>query len=185
MKHWSIGILVTTILFAAASSSFAQEASTNAVATYTDWTVYVETDPVQCWVASVLDTTDPSKSQATRDGQQLDVRREVRRDTTQLVVSYWPQLDRRGEVSFTGGYVFAPGSTVTLQIGEATFEMFTVDEMAWAASAQEDQQIVTAMKRGADAVLTARSARGTQTKDTFSLIGFTAAVEDADARCSG
>jgi|UniRef100_UPI00260F6E3D invasion protein IalB len=57
--------------------------------------------------------------------------------------------------------------------------------MAWAASAQEDQQIVTAMKRGADAVLTARSARGTQTKDTFSLIGFTAAVEDADARCSG
>ena len=41
------------------------------------------------------------------------------------------------------------------------------------------------MKRGAEAVLTARSARGTQTKDTFSLLGFTAAIEDADKRCGG
>ena len=35
-----------------------------------------------------------------------------------------------------------------------------------------------------DAVLTARSARGTQTKDTFSLMGFSAAVEDAEKRCA-
>ena len=39
------------------------------------------------------------------------------------------------------------------------------------------------MKRGAEAVLTARSSRGTQTVDTFSLLGFTAAVEDAEERC--
>ena len=40
------------------------------------------------------------------------------------------------------------------------------------------------MKRGTEAVLTARSERGTQTKDTFSLLGFTAAIEDAEKRCS-
>jgi len=39
------------------------------------------------------------------------------------------------------------------------------------------------MKRGVDAVLTARSTRGTQTKDTFSLLGYTAAVEEAEKRC--
>jgi invasion protein IalB len=55
--------------------------------------------------------------------------------------------------------------------------------MAWAASEQDDARLITAMKRGSDAVLTARSSRGTQTQDTFSLLGFTAAVEDADARC--
>jgi hypothetical protein len=32
-------------------------------------------------------------------------------------------------------------------------------------------------------VLTARSARGTQTKDTFSLLGYTSAVEEAEKRC--
>jgi hypothetical protein len=39
------------------------------------------------------------------------------------------------------------------------------------------------MKRGSNAIVTAVSSRGTTTKDTFSLLGFTAAVEDAEARC--
>jgi hypothetical protein len=34
-----------------------------------------------------------------------------------------------------------------------------------------------------DAVLTAESSRGTTTKDTFSLMGYTAAVEEAEQRC--
>jgi len=40
------------------------------------------------------------------------------------------------------------------------------------------------MKRGANAVLNARSGRGTRTQDTFSLLGFTAAVEEAARRCA-
>jgi hypothetical protein len=40
------------------------------------------------------------------------------------------------------------------------------------------------MKRGANATLTARSSRGTITKDTFSLSGYTAAVDDAAKRCA-
>jgi hypothetical protein len=45
--------------------------------------------------------------------------------------------------------------------------------------------MVTAMKRGANAMVTGVSGRGTVTKDKFSLLGFTAAVEDAEKRCSG
>jgi invasion protein IalB len=43
--------------------------------------------------------------------------------------------------------------------------------------------MLAALKAGSSAVLTARSARGTQTKDTFSLLGFTAAMEESEARC--
>ena len=39
------------------------------------------------------------------------------------------------------------------------------------------------MKRGAEATVTGRSGRGTRTADTFSLLGFTAAVADAEQRC--
>jgi hypothetical protein len=39
------------------------------------------------------------------------------------------------------------------------------------------------MKRGAEAVVTGVSGRGTTTIDTFSLLGFTAAIEDAETRC--
>ncbi|NCV18636.1 MAG: hypothetical protein EBW42_07685, partial [Rhodobacterales bacterium] len=46
-----------------------------------------------------------------------------------------------------------------------------------------DKKMVQAMKRGAKATLTGRSSRGTKTEDTFSLKGFTAAVEDASKRC--
>ena len=41
------------------------------------------------------------------------------------------------------------------------------------------------MKRGAEATLSARSERGTNTKDSFSLLGFTAALEEAESRCTG
>jgi hypothetical protein len=37
---------------------------------------------------------------------------------------------------------------------------------------------------GANAIVTGVSRRGTTTRDTISLFGFTASVEDAEARCS-
>lgn len=159
-----------------AGAAAAQEESDSRVAVETDWSVFVDEEPTQCWVVST-----PSESVNTREGVVVA----VRRSEILFFVSYWPEEGRLGEVSFTGGYPFAEGSTVTVEIGSSTFELWTEGEMAWAASEQEDAQIITAMKRGADAVLTARSSRGTQTVDTFSLLGFTAAVEDAEARCSG
>ncbi|WP_430449903.1 invasion associated locus B family protein [Rhodophyticola sp.] len=176
MKHWVLGALAATALSLSANGIWAQDQSSNRVNAETDWSVFVEDDPTQCWVVST-----PRETVNTRDGRVVA----VRRGEILMFVSYWPAEEKRGEVSFTGGYPFAPGSTVTMAIGSTTFELFTDGEMAWAASEQDDQRIVTAMKRGAEAILTARSARGTQTQDTFSLLGFTAAVEDAEARCGG
>ena len=175
MKQVFLGMAAAMIL--AAGPALAQdeaEESTNRVNQETDWSVFVEEDPTQCWVVSM-----PRETVNTRDGRVVA----VRRGEILFFVSFWPEQNRLGEVSFTGGYPFADGSTVTMTIGETTFELFTEGEMAWAASESEDQQIITAMKRGAEAVLVARSSRGTQTEDTFSLLGFTAAVEDAEARC--
>lgn len=152
------------------------ETSENRVNAETDWSVFVEEDPMQCWVVST-----PRETVNTREGRVVA----VNRGEILMFVSFWPDQNRAGEVSFTGGYPFEVGSTVSVEIGDANFEFFTEDEMAWAASEQEDQQIITAMKRGAEAVLTARSTRGTQTVDTFSLLGFTAAIEDAETRCGG
>jgi hypothetical protein len=175
MKHWLIGAAAGMLALATPGAILAQEESGNRVNAETDWSVFVEDDPTQCWVVST-----PRETVNTRDGNVVS----VRRGEILMFVSFWPSQERLGEVSFTGGYPFADGSTVSVEIGNSTFELFTEGEMAWAASPQEDQQIITAMKRGADAVLTARSSRGTQTQDTFSLMGFTAAVEDAEARCS-
>lgn len=153
---------------------FAQDESTNRVAAKTDWSVFVESDPTECWSVS-----SPKETVNTKDGRVVA----VRRGDILLFVSFRPGSNVKSEVSFTGGYPFAGGSTVTLEISGSTFELFTDGEWAWSASGGDDAKIITSMKRGADAVLSARSARGTRTKDTFSLQGFTAALDEAEKRC--
>ncbi len=158
-----------------ATAVTAQEQSSNRVAAKTDWSVFVEDNPTECWSVSA-----PKETVNTRDGRAVA----VRRGDILLFVFYRPAAGVKGQLTFTGGYPFADGSTVNLKVGDSEFELFSDGEWAWPASADDDAKIITAMKRGTDAVLTARSSRGTQTKDTFSLLGFTAAVEDAAKRCA-
>ncbi|GFE64463.1 invasion associated locus B family protein [Litoreibacter roseus] len=166
-----VGLLCGAVL--AVGSAVAQE-STNRVAKKTDWNVFVEESPTkQCWVVSA-----PTETVNTREGRVVA----VNRGDIQVFVSYWPSENKMGEVSFTGGYPFGDGTTVSLQIGSGSFEMFTTGEMAWALPA-DDSRIISAMKRGSEAVLTGISAKGTTTKDTFSLLGFTAAIEEAENQC--
>lgn len=162
-------------LLASATAVTAQETSANRVAANTDWSVFVESDPTECWAVSA-----PKETVNSRDGQVVS----VNRGEILLFVFYRPGAGVNGQVTFTGGYPFASGSTAELDIGGTKFELFTEGEWAWPATPEVDAQIVAAMKRGAQAVLTARSGRGTVTTDSFSLLGFTAGVEEAANRCS-
>lgn len=168
-------VAVAAVIVAGASSANAQQTSTNQVATKTAWAVFEDSNPKECWAVS-----SPKETVNTRDGRVVA----VRRGEILLMTFFRPAANVKGQLAFTGGYPFASGSTVNLQIGPTSYELFTEGEWAWAASAGDDAKIVAALKRGADAVLTARSGRGTQTKDTFSLSGYTAAVEDAEKRCN-
>lgn len=170
----SKGILAGLAFALLAGQGFAQDTS-NRVAAKTDWSIFVEDNPQQCWVVSA-----PKKTVNTQDGRVVA----VRRGDIFMFVSFWPNSNQLGEVSFMGGYPFAEGSTVSLTVGDSDFELFTDGELAWAASPEEDRQIATAMKRGVEAVIVGRSSRGTKTTDTFSLMGFTAAYEDAQKRCA-
>ncbi len=168
----AIGVALALV---AANAAVAQQQSDNRVSANTDWSVFVESDPSECWAVSA-----PKETLNTRDGNTVD----VRRGDIRLIVFYRPSENVNGQVMFTGGYPFANESTVSMQVGDTTFQMFTDGETAWPATAADDARFVEAMKRGANAVLTGRSGRGTQTQDTFSLLGFTAAVEEAANRCS-
>lgn len=115
MKNWVAGLGIALML---STPLIAQEGggeSSNRVNAETDWSVFVEDDPTQCWVVSA-----PRETVNTREGRVVA----VRRSAILLFVSYWPSESRMGEVSFTGGYPFAEGSTVTLEIGNSTFELF-------------------------------------------------------------
>ena len=174
MKMFGMIGATSLVLALAAAPGIAQE-STNRVAAKTDWSVFVEQDPVECWGVSA-----PKETVNTRDGRVVA----VRRGDILLFVTFRPSSEVQGEVSFTGGYPFAKGSTVTLEVDNTSYELFTDGEWAWPATSSDDAKITTSMKRGTSATLTARSSRGTVTKDTFSLLGFTAALDEAERRCS-
>ncbi|WP_170328042.1 invasion associated locus B family protein [Ruegeria arenilitoris] len=159
-----------------ATTATAQQASsTNRVAAKTDWSVFVEEDPTECWSVAT-----PDETVNTRGGRVVS----VRRSDILLFVVFRPSENVAGQVSFTGGYPFAAGSSVNVRIEDQEFEFITDGEWAWPATQGQEPKVIEAMKKGTEAVVTARSERGTQTKDTFSLLGFTAALEDAQKRCT-
>ncbi|MEO1549970.1 MAG: invasion associated locus B family protein [Pseudomonadota bacterium] len=162
-----------------AGSALAQESQS--VAAFKDWTVFTPPgSPKECFMVS-----PPVSSKATRNGS--DVTSSVRRGDIRLFVTMRPEQGVQREVSFTGGYPFAPSSTVDVAIGNDKFTLSVgsgqTNEWAWPASPERDQSLISAMRRGSTATLTARSARGTVTADQFSLIGFTAALEKIEELC--
>ncbi|MBK5925946.1 invasion associated locus B family protein [Rhodobaculum claviforme] len=172
LKAGGAAILAGGLLLA--TSAMAQDESTNRVAAETDWSVFVEESPRACWSVS-----SPKEWVATRDGNAV----QVRRGDILFFVTYRPGDDVMGEISFTGGYPFRPDSTVSVEIGDATFQLFTSGDWAWPANPEDDARLKAAMQGGTEAIVTAVSSRGTQTRDTFSLFGFTAAAAEAERRC--
>lgn len=162
------------LALALASGAAVAQESTNRVAADTAWSVFVEGSPKECWAVSA-----PRETVNTRGGNPV----QVRRGDILLFATYRPGSNTP-EISFTGGYPFAPDSTVGLQVGDTQYQLFVDGEWAWSGTPEEDARILATLRAGAEAVLTARSSRGTDTKDTFSLFGFTAATEEAQRQCA-
>ena len=116
-----------------ASGAMAQSQSTNRVAQKTKWSVFVEDDPTECWSVSA-----PEETVNSRDGRVVA----ATRSQILLMVFYRPSEVAKGQIAFTGGYPFASGSTVNVNISGNEFEMFTEGEWAWPASASDDAKMV-------------------------------------------
>ncbi|TQS71333.1 hypothetical protein ERN12_09845 [Rhodobacteraceae bacterium] len=164
--------IIMAVSVAALAAPLQAQETTNRVAAETDWSVFVEDNPKECWGVSA-----PKNTVNSQDGKPV----QVRRGDILLFVTY--RQGKQPEISFMGGYPFAPGSTVELNVGGTDYTLFTDGEGAWAGSPAEDQKIIAALKAGADVKATGRSSRGTKTEDTFSLMGFTAAMDEAQKRC--
>jgi hypothetical protein len=169
-----VAIAAGLLALMAAGSGAAAETRVDAKA---DWSVFrSDGSAKECWIVSA-----PTGWKAVRGTQ--EVTSDVRRGDILLMVAVRPGDNVKNEVSYTSGYPFRTNSPVKVDIGSDGHELFTEGEWAWMASPAEDDRIVEHMKKGVTAVVTGISTRGTQTIDTFSLRGFTAALEAAQALC--
>lgn len=95
----------------------------------------------------------------------------------------WTKPKRVHEISFETGYTFKKGSEATVAIDGKTYTLFTDGDTAWSRAAKDDAKMVRAMRVGKQMVVRGISSRGTKTKDTYSLFGFTAAYNAINKAC--
>ena len=99
------------------------------------------------------------------------------------MVTHRPASKSFNVVSLHAGYKYKKGSTAEVTIGGAKFTLFTNAETAWANDTADDKALVKNMRAGAKMIIRAKSWRGTETKDTYSLLGFTAAIRAINKAC--
>lgn len=162
---------VLTILALTMTSAETASAQRAPVGSFGDWSAHVDgSGPKRsCYVAS-----RPKKSEGKYSA----------RGGVFLLVTHRPAEKTFGEISVEAGYTYKTESRVEVIVdGDRRFTLFTQGGNAWAADAAGDQALVDAFRRGTQAVIKGTSSRGTQTTDTFSLSGFTAAMTAIDKAC--
>lgn len=135
------------------------------------WTAWKGSDStgVICYVSSQPQTALPGN---------------VNRDPIHFLVIHRKGLGTTNEVQTLVGYPLEAGSTPQVTIDGRGFDMVVDGSAAWLASGDDEAAFVAAMKAGTEMVVRARSQRGTDTTDTYSLLGVTAALGKIDEACA-
>ena len=105
------------------------------------------------------------------------------RDPAYAFVSTRPAEKVTNEVSVMIGYTLKPGSESTLEVGGASYAMYTQGDGLWIKNAAEEERMVDAMRKSADVTVKGVSAKGTETTDTFSLKGLAQALDKLAQDC--
>ncbi len=158
------------VFFLSIGNVYAMEAP-RLLGEYGDWSAYTykENGKNVCYMAST-----PKKDEG----------KYTQRGDIYAVVTHRPGEKSFDVVNFVAGYTYKKGSKVEIKIGKETFtNIFTDADKAWTLTEKDDKALVAAMKRGERMIVRGVSSRGTQTKDTYSLSGFTRAYKVISAKC--
>ena len=178
MKAGLLAVLFLGVTIAGSFGGFgaaeAQSEKRRHLGAYRDWDAFVYTYPNGQKTCHMI--SSPKSSQASR--------RNANRGDIYIMVSHRPEYGVTGEVNVVVGYPIRQGSDAVLAVdGRSRFEYFTEGSGAWAYDPTDDAKTIAAMRRGNRLVVNATSQRGTNTTDSYSLSGFTAAYNAITAAC--
>jgi len=105
------------------------------------------------------------------------------RDASYAFISSRPGEKVSNEVSIMIGYTLKPGSEGSVEVGGSRYAMYTQGDGLWIKNAAEEDRLVEALRKGADAVVKGVSAKGTETTDTFPLKGLAQALDKLAQEC--
>ncbi|WP_273726583.1 invasion associated locus B family protein [Brucella gallinifaecis] len=159
----------TTVALALAglvASSLAASAKTSHIGEFRDWGVYQNTQLPgnKCYALTVPSSFLPA---GVQHGDNFII-------ISKSGGSYSPQL--------VMGYQLKANSPVKVVIDGTSYPFFSEGNRAWAQNQGDEARIISAMRSGRSVNVQATSARGTQTRYTFSLMGLSSSLQRVD-RC--
>ena len=83
-------------------------------------------------------------------------------------------------VQINSGYPYKADEAVNVKIDKKNYKFYSEEDSAWTKS---DKEVIYAMKKGIEFVVSGISLRGTKTIDIYTLNGFTAAYNKLDKDC--
>ena len=107
----------------------------------------------------------------------------IKRGESKLFVTFRPSENIRDEVSLTSGHDYKT-STVTAASGKKRYSFFSQKNFAWLLDDQEEKNFIKLMKKATNLIIKARTTKGAETTDHYSMMGFTKAYNTAKKTCS-
>ena len=161
-----IFILITLFLFSINASAVTPRSTGK----YKNWESFVaETDKGKICFAQTVPTKRAPAA--------------VKRNKSKLFVTFRPSEEIKDEVSLTSGHDYKI-SSVTASSGKRRYSFFSQKDFAWLLDDQEEKKFIQLMKKATDIIVKARTIKGAETTDHYSMMGFTKAYNTAKKTCS-
>lgn len=81
------------------------------------------------------------------------------------------------------GYQYNLDKDIVVKIDNTSFIFYSTEDSSETAWTDNDEKVIYAMKKGLELVLSGHSSRGTITNDTYTLKGFTSAINKLNKDC--
>ena len=107
----------------------------------------------------------------------------VKRNKSKLFVTFRPSEEIKDEVSLTSGHDYKTSSVIA-RSGKRRYSFFSQKDFAWLLDDQEEKKFIQLMKKATDIIVKARTTKGAETTDHYSMMGFTKAYNTAKKTCS-
>ena len=106
-----------------------------------------------------------------------------KREQSILFVTFRKSEKIKDEISVTSGHEYK-SSSVTAISGKNEFSFFSQGTFAWLIDGEEEFNLIKTMKKASKLSVSAKTTTGSQTKDLYSMMGFTKAYNTARKSCA-
>ena len=160
-----IFILISLFLFAFQANANIPKSTGK----YKNWESFsVETDKGKiCFAQSIPQKRAPSS---------------IKREGSRLFVTFRPLENIKDEISITSGHNYKT-SSVSAASGKNKYSFFSQNNFAWLLDANEEKSFIKLMKKATNLIIKARTDKGAETTDHYSMMGFTKAYNTAKKTC--